>query len=84
MTQTYFVDFGVGDVACTKPSAVKGIIEKIVVKEIKVAESTTINQISYIYKDNLNQLWNSDELITYAAAKLLAQNYLNARISALP
>jgi hypothetical protein len=83
MTQTYFVSFNIGDIACTKPSAVKGIIEKIVVKEIMVAESSSINQISYIYKDNLNQLWNSDELITYTAAKLLAQNYLNARIAAL-
>jgi hypothetical protein len=83
MTQNYPVGFNVGDIACTKPSALKGIIEKIVVKEIQVAESASINQIAYIYKDNLNQLWNSDELITYAAAKILAQNYLNARIAAL-
>lgn len=80
--QTYSVDFAVGEMACTKPSAVKGVIEKIIVKEIMVAEST-INQISYVYKDNLNQLWNSDELITYAAAKILAETYLNARIAAL-
>lgn len=83
MTQTYSVDFAVGEMACTKPSAIKGVIEKIIVKEIMIAESPSVNQISYIYKDNLNQLWNSDELITYAAAKVLAQNYLNARISAL-
>lgn len=83
MTQTYFVNFDIGAVACPKPLAIKGIVEKVIVKEIQVAESASTTQISYIYKDNLNQLWNSDELITYAAAKVIAQNYLDARISAL-
>jgi hypothetical protein len=83
MAQNYTVDFNVGDVACVKLSAQNGLIEKVAIKEVRVLESASINQISIMYKDSFNQLWNNGELITYSAAKTIAQTYLNARIADL-
>lgn len=68
-SRNILVNFLVGDIAYVKPSAKKGILEKVRIKKI------IMNNGYLIYKDNINAYYNYDELISYYDALIYAQNY---------
>lgn len=66
-----------GDVFYYSKKARRGILYKIVIKEVRVISTRSsygVNQV--IYKDMLNSLWNESDLVTYSEAMVLVENYL--------
>lgn len=76
VSRVYTTVYGVGDIAYNKNKAVKGILEKIVIKNIlPIKFSLNHGQFSVLYKDTLNALWNEYDLVTLDVAKELSIIY---------
>lgn len=72
--------FQVNDNAYVRDSALKGIIEKVVVKEIIVTKNGfTYNQYLVKYKDTFNRLYIEGDLLDEYHALLLIEAYLERR-----
>lgn len=72
----YVTPFGPGDVTYNVHKARKGVLEKVVVKQIVTVRASLVGGLfSYLYKDTFNGLWNADELVTLDVAKDLAIAY---------
>lgn len=87
VSHQYVTMFGIGDILYNIHKARKGVLEKVVIKElVPIKQSLTYGQFRVIYKDTLNALWNETDLVDLETAKDLAEEYyedLLARIAAL-
>jgi hypothetical protein len=71
-----------GDIVFFKPKAKKGILEKIVIKKVRIISKYSLGgQKVFLYEDTYNSLYNEDELITEADAILLAEAYYQLMIA---
>ena len=70
--------FAVRDQAWLKYRAIKGILEWIVIKKIRLVDFSYRGDglIVILYVDTFNALYNEDDLISYADAVILVNNYL--------
>lgn len=76
----YVTKFGERSPAYVKQKAIKGIIEKVVIKQVILQRSPkTYNQIVWLYKDTFNGLWNESDLLTHQEALDLATAYLEKK-----
>lgn len=76
-------NFSPGDEAWLKYRAEKGKLEKIVVKKVKLITTFMYQgkgECTVMYFDTFNAAYNSDELITYAEALAIANNYKQRRL----
>lgn len=68
--------FTVNSIVCLKYKAVKGVLEKIAIKEVMLRSGLkTGGQIIPVYKDTLNSLYNEEELCTHEEALDLIAEY---------
>lgn len=73
--------FAIGDTCFLKFRAIKGKLEKIVIKEIRVVANDYTNGIVKImYLDTFNALYGELDLITEKEAILLAKQYYEYQI----
>ncbi len=71
-----------GDVVFVKPSALKGKLEKIAIKDVKVISGKkTYGQIIFLYVDTFNFFYNENELISEQEAINLAKQYYENKIN---
>lgn len=74
---TYSYNFQEGSIVFSVEKAKKGILEKLVVKIVKiVVNKKTQGQVVVLYIDTLNGLWNENELCSFNEAKAFAVEYL--------
>lgn len=78
-----FVNYKWGErsVVFLKYKAEKGVMEKIAVK--KVILNFKLGSYTPVYMDNLNSLYNEEELINEEQAKTLVQLYIDRQKSAI-
>lgn len=76
VARNYDYLWNVGDTCFLRYKAIKGKLEKIVIKQIKLVTNYQINgEIKFIYVDTLNALYNESDLITQYQAVNLAKQY---------
>ena len=74
--------FAAGDIVFNIDKARKGVMERIVIKKIKVINASLIGgQTEVMYVDTLNALWNEVDLIDYDDALALATAYYEALLA---
>jgi len=74
--KTYITAFGVGDIVYSLPKAKRGVLEKVVIKRLKVlSEQRTGGVFQVMYVDTLNALWNEWDLVSHAEAIAIAKAY---------
>lgn len=72
--------FTVNSVVYLQYKAVKGILEKVAIKEVmSYSGLKTGGQIVSIYKDTLNSLYNEEELCTYQEALDFVEAYQDSQ-----
>lgn len=72
--------FSKGDIVWIKKKAAKGILESISIKEVRILGGKfSFNQVSAIYTDTYNFLYNEDELIFLYEALQLKEAYCNTK-----
>lgn len=81
----YFLNLGyrfkVGDTCYLKYKAIKGKLEKVVIKEIKVVTNYEIKGIvKFMYVDTLNALYGEGDLLLASEAVALAKQYYEFQI----
>lgn len=73
--------WNVGDTCFLKYKAIKGKLEKIVIKEIKIVTNYEIDgEIRFMYVDTFNALYNEGDLLTQFDAVNLAKQYYEFQI----
>ena len=81
----FYYAFGIGSIVFSKPKALKGIYEKIVIKNVRIPEqyhnNTTCRYctLTALYIDTLNAYWNENELVSYDDAHELIKDYIVRR-----
>ena len=65
-----YPQFTVGEYAYTLDKALKGKLEKVMIKKINV-----VDQYSWNYKDTLNRLWLEREMLTLEEAQEFIESY---------
>lgn len=79
--QKLTIKYTVGDTLFLKYKAVKGKIEKITIKEIRVVSNrSTYGSFAFVYVDTMNSLYTDKDLVTEMEALSLAKNYYNFQI----
>lgn len=83
---TYFLyyDFAIGSIVYSKKKALKGIYERVCIKDVRFPDSTLQGmretaqpEKTYpVYVDTLNGIWNEDELVGYGDATFLIEQAL--------
>lgn len=74
------VNFRTGDQGFLKDSAIKGVLERIIVKEvIAVRNKATYNQYLVKYKDTWNRIYFEGDLLDEFDALTTVKAYLEAR-----
>lgn len=77
-----FYKFGEGSTVFNIHKAEKGILEAITIKYIKLINSKkTLGKTVHLYVDTLNGLWNENELVDEAEARVLAEMYLEDQLA---
>jgi hypothetical protein len=72
----YTTIFGVGDILYNIDKARRGVLEKVVIKQIiPINTRFTYGQFKVLYKDTLNALWNERDLVTLGQAQTIAVAY---------
>ena len=80
LAQYITTSFKANDNAYVRDSALKGIIEKIAVKEVILTKNNfTYNQYLVKYKDTFNRLYIEGDLLDEYNALLLIEAYLERR-----
>jgi len=74
-----FYKWGERSVVYVKPKAIRGILERIAVK--RVIMNFKLGKYPPIYVDNLNSLYNEDELISETEAKGIVRDYIKRQRS---
>ena len=72
----YWHRYGVGSIVYFKPKALRGVFEKIVIKEVRMTKKykgTKYNAV--IYVDTLNAIFTESELIKYDDAVYYVKSY---------
>lgn len=70
--------FAARDIVFNITKAKRGILEKIVIKKVKIINGTlTSGQFEVMYIDTYNALWNEWDLVSHATALALATAYYN-------
>lgn len=73
--------YNIGDTCFLKYKAIKGKLEKVVIKEIKIVTNYQINgEIRFMYVDTLNALYNESDLLSKYEAVQLAKQYYQHQI----
>ena len=73
--------FKVGDVCFLKFKAVKGKLEKIVIKEVRVVSNDYIyGAVRFMYIDTFNAIYGEEDLVTEKEAIPLAKQYYEYQI----
>lgn len=79
--RNYAYLWNIGDTAFLKYKAVKGKLEKIVIRQIKIVTNYEIDgEIRFMYVDTLNALYNESDLLTQYDAVNLAKQYYQFQI----
>lgn len=73
ITRLFVTAFAEGDIVYNIHAARKGVLEKIVIKQVIVVNPQGV--FVSLYKDTLNALWNEKDLVNYTYAKAYAENY---------
>lgn len=76
-------EFSIGDILYVKPKALKGVLEKVAIKDIRFPGSydpTRGRMVIFdidipLYVDTFNALYNEEELVSYVDAIALIQEY---------
>jgi len=77
----YYHRWRIGDVCFVKQTAKKGKLEKVVIKRVRVVNNlNTINQVTFLYEDTLNGLYNEYDLLTEIEALNTAKEYYERQI----
>jgi hypothetical protein len=75
-SKTFVTKFAPCEIAFSRKHALKGKLEKIVIKKHKVSNMLKTGGIFHImYVDTWNGLWNEDELVSHQEAINLATIY---------
>jgi hypothetical protein len=73
--------FKVRDVCFLKFKAVKGKLEKIVIKEVRVVSNDYIyGTVRFMYIDTFNAIYGEEDLVTEKEAIILAKQYYEYQI----
>jgi hypothetical protein len=76
ISHIYEIAFEIGDILYNIYKAKRGILEKVVIKQIVTVKMQKIKgKLVVIYKDTFNALWNEWDLVDFATAKGLAEAY---------
>jgi hypothetical protein len=78
-SERYVSEFTIGQKVCVKSKALKGILEPIIIKLIKIekpGDSYRGYGTYIVYKDTQNRLWPEAELVTIEQAN----GYINAYV----
>lgn len=75
----YEILFDLGEALYVKEKALKGILERVVIKTYVLHQDDDGTVTLVTYKDTLNGLWFEDELISYSIADQLSKDYLNGQ-----
>lgn len=74
------VNFRVNDQAFVVSSAIKGVLERVIIKEvIAVRNHKTFNQYLVKYKDTWNRIYFEGDLLDEYDALVTVQKYLEAK-----
>lgn len=66
----------VGDACFLRFRAIKGKLEKIVIKQVRIVSNDYINGlVKFMYLDTFNALYGEEDLLTEKEAVLLAKQY---------
>jgi len=73
--------YSVGDTCFLKFKALKGKLEQVVIKEIKIVTNYQINgEIRFMYIDTLNAIYNESDLLSKYEAVQIAKQYYQHQI----
>jgi hypothetical protein len=73
--------FKVGDTCFLRFRAMKGKLEKIVIKEVRVVSNDyTYGAVKFMYIDTFNAIYGEEDLMTEKEAILLAKQYYQYQI----
>jgi len=79
--QKLTIKYTAGDTLFLKYKAIKGKIEKITIKEIRVVSNRSIyGAFAFVYVDTMNSLYTDKDLCTEIEALNLAETYYNYQI----
>lgn len=74
--KTYTTKFAAGDIVFNVDKARKGVLEKVVIKKVRVINANkTGGAFEVMYVDTYNALWNEWDLVSHREALELAQEY---------
>jgi len=74
--------WNVGDLLFIVPSAHKGILEKVTIKQVKLISKQLTNGVIYfLYIDTTNGIYQEDELTTEYNALIIAKRYFEKQLS---
>ena len=77
-----FVPFGPGDIVYNIHKAKRGVLEKVVIKRIKVINPKhTFGNFEAMYVDTLNGLWNESDLTSHSKAIEYVVDYCERMIN---
>lgn len=80
----YYSLFSENDDAYLKNKALKGKIERVVIKKIYKKQISSVNNVIFIYQDTLNFFYEENDLISYEDALDLKNTYIqNHRVEKL-
>ena len=78
-----YYKWGERSVVYLKYKAVKGLLERVAIKKVHL--NYKLGRFTPVYQDNMNSLYNEEELISEYEARELVQDYIdlqNERIAA--
>lgn len=75
--KTYTYRYAEGSIVYSLAKAARGIIHPIAIKAVKL-KNLTQPQVTAIYVDTYNSLWNEDMLCTESEAQQVALSYLES------
>jgi len=69
----YYFIYDVGSVAYVLSSALKGELEKVVIKTVNIIDPIRLS--AYNYQDTFNRIWLEDELTSSTNARAIVTEY---------
>lgn len=78
-----YYDFEIGSIVFNKDKAVRGVYERVVIKDVRFPKTYTNHRrrvckhcdLKPLYVDTLNALWNEEDLISYDQAQRLVSEW---------
>lgn len=76
--------YQVGSVLCSRPEAMRGVIEKVAIKTVRlISGQRAFGATIPLYVDTYNWFWNEGDLCTQSEAVTLAIAYLQQQQQAI-